>query len=84
MLRTVLYFFRRSPLRFGLRRDRRGRFRDPRFVSFMAQSNRTKLDTDLQDAVLQGRKLMKNVFRLALALGGAWVVLESARALSIF
>lgn len=50
----------------------------------MAQNNRTKLDTDLQDAVLQGRKVMKNIFRLALALGGAWVVLESARALSIF
>jgi hypothetical protein len=84
VLRDVLNFFRRSPLRFGLRRDRRGRFRDPRFVSFMAQTNRTKLDTDLQDAVLQGRKVVKNIFRLALALGGAWVVLESARALSVF
>lgn len=84
MLRALFNFFRRSPLRFGLRRDQRGRFRDPRFVSFMAQTNRTKLDTDLQDAVLQGRKVMKNIFRLAFALGGAWVVLESARALTIF
>ena len=50
----------------------------------MAQSNRKTLDTDLHDAVLAGRKLMKNLFRLGLALGGAWVVLESARALSIF
>ena len=84
MLRALLNFFHRPTLSFGLRRDRRGRFRDPRFVSFLAQTNRPKLDTDLQDAVLRGRKVMKNVLRAALALGGAWVVLESARALSIF
>lgn len=84
MLRALLTFFRRPALRFGLRRDNRGRFRDPRFVSFMAQGNRPKLDSDLQDAVLRGRKVMKNALRAALALGGAWVVLESARALSIF
>ena len=84
MLRALLNFFHRPTLSFGLRRDRRGRFRDPRFVSFLAQTNRPKLDSDLQDAVLRGRKVMKNVLRAALALGGAWVVLESARALSIF
>lgn len=50
----------------------------------MAKNNRRNLDTDLRDAVLQGRKLMKNLLRLGLALGGAWVVLESARALSVF
>lgn len=62
----------------------RGRFREPRFASFMAQNNRKRLDTDLHDAVLQGRKVMKNLFRLALAGGCAWVVLESAKALSVF
>jgi hypothetical protein len=84
VLRALLNLCRRPAIRFGLRRDRRGRFRDPRFASFMAQNNRRSIDTDLHDAVLQGRKLMKHLFRLGLAIGGAWVVLESARALSVF
>ena len=84
MLRALLTFCRRPALRPGLRRDSRGRFRDPRFASFIGQSNRTKLDTDLHDTVLRGRKLVKNLFRLGLAGGLAWVVVESAQALSVF
>ena len=84
MLRALLNFCRRPALRFGLRNDRRGRFRDPRFASFIGQNNRTKLDTDLHDTVLRGRKLMKNLFRLALFAGSAWVVVESAKALAVF
>lgn len=83
MLRVLLNFCHRPSVRFGLRRDSRGRFRDPRFASFMAQNNR-KLDTDFQDAVLRGRKFFRNVIRLAVAGGCAWVVLESAKALSVF
>ena len=48
------------------------------------QAVRTKLDTDLHDTVLRGRKLMKNLFRLALFAGSAWVVVESAKALAVF
>jgi hypothetical protein len=84
VLRVLLNLCRRPAIRFGLRRDSRGRFRDPRFVSFLAQSNRKMLDTDMHDAVLRGRKIMRNIFRLALAGGCAWIVLESARALSMF
>ncbi len=84
MLRALLSFCHRPGLRFGLRRDLRGRFRDPQFASFMGQNNRPKLDTDFHDTVLRGRKLMKNLFRLALVGGGAWVVVESAKALSVF
>ncbi|HVS52953.1 MAG TPA: hypothetical protein VHD62_11420 [Opitutaceae bacterium] len=84
MLRVLLNLCHRPAVRFGLRRDPRGRFRDPRFVSFMTQSNRKALDTDLHDAVLRGRRIMRNLFRLALAGGCAWVVLESAKALSVF
>ena len=84
MLRFLLNLCHRPAVRFGLRRDGRGRFRDPRFVSFMSQGNRKALDTDLHDAVLRGRKLMRMLFKLALAGGVAWVVLESAKALSVF
>ena len=84
VLRFLLTLCHRPAIRFGLVRDPRGRFRDPRFASFMLQSNRKPLDTDLHDAVLRGRKMMRNVFRLALVGGVAWVVLESAKALSVF
>ena len=84
MLRALLHFCHRFPIRFGSRRKPRGRFGNPRFVSFMAENNRKSLDTDVRDTLLKGRKLMKSLLRLGLALGGAWVVLESARALSVF
>jgi hypothetical protein len=50
----------------------------------MADTNRRPLDHDAHDAMLKGRKAMKAVLRVGLALGGAWVVLESAKALSVF
>lgn len=84
MLRVLLNLCRRPAIRFGLRRDPRGRFRDPRFVSFMTQSNRKSLDTDIHDTILRGRKLIRYVFQLAIAGGCAWIVLESAKALSVF
>jgi len=62
----------------------RGRFRDPRFASFMHDSNRRRVDSDFHDAVLKGRKVMKNLLRLGLAGVCAWVALESAKAFSIF
>ena len=84
MLRAILNLCHRPAIRFGLRRDHRGRFRDPQFASFMAYSNRRPLDHDMHDAMLKGRKAMKNLLRIGLALGGAWIVLESAKALSVF
>lgn len=84
MLRVLLNLCHRPAVRFGLRRDPRGRFRDPRFVSFMTESNRKALDTDFHDAVLRGRKFMRHLLRLGLIGGGAWIVLESAKALSVF
>lgn len=84
MLRALLNLFRRPTIRSGLRRDPRGRFREPGFVSFIAQSNRKSLDTDFQDAVLRGRRFVRILFKFGLAGGCAWVVLESAKAISMF
>lgn len=50
----------------------------------MAQNNRRRNDIDRHDAALRGRKLAMSFVRFALAGGCTWVVLESARALSIF
>jgi hypothetical protein len=84
MMSLLKNLFHRPAIRFGLARDTRGKFRDPRFVSFISQSNRKTLNTDFQDAVLQGRKLVRYALVAVLVCGGAWVVIESAHALSMF
>lgn len=83
MFRRLSRWFRPG-LRFGLNRDARSRLRDPRFASFLADTNRKALNTDFQDAVLRGRRLVRQAFVLGLIGLAAWVVLESARALSVF
>ena len=83
VVRALLNLFRRPPIRFGLRHDPRSQYRNPRFASFLAQSNR-KSNTDRHDAVLHGRKLLRQAFVLLLLAGGAWVAVESARALTLF
>jgi hypothetical protein len=84
VIRALKNFLHRPAIRMGLARNPRRRFRDPRFVSFLAMNNRKTLDTDFQDTVLRGRRVAKQAFTLLLALGGAWIVLESAKALSVF
>jgi hypothetical protein len=84
MLRVALNLLHRPALRFGLAQDSRSKLRDPRFVSYLSQSNRKMLDTDFHDAVLRGRKFMRGLLRVAIAAGCAWIVVESAKALSVF
>lgn len=84
MRRFLQRLFHRPAFRFGMTRDTRSRLRDPRFASFLAQSNRKTIDTDFQDAVLRGRRLFKQGLIALLAAGGAWIVVESAKALSVF
>jgi hypothetical protein len=84
-VRHVLqHFLHRPALRLGLGSEARGLRRNPRFASFLAQSNRKALDTDFHDAVLRGRKLMRRTLTVLLIGGGAWIALESARALTVF
>jgi len=84
MFAPLKRLFHRPVIRFGMASDSRGRFRDPRFVSFISECNRKTLNTDFQDAVLRGRKLLRYALVAALVCGGAWIVLESAHALSMF
>ncbi len=84
MLRFLVHLCHRPAIRFGLARDPRSRFRNSRFASFLADSNRSPLDSDFQGAVLRGRKFVRQLLLLLLAGGGAWVLIESARALSMF
>jgi hypothetical protein len=84
VLSLLKNLFHRPVIRFGLPRSGRGKFRDPRFVSFISQNNRKALNTDFKDAVLQGRKIFRYALVAALICGGAWVLVESAHALSMF
>ena len=68
----------------GMARGRHGSLRDPRFVSFMAQNNRTKLDSNFHETVIRGRRVLRHALVLIIAGGCAWVVLESAKAISVF
>ncbi len=84
VLRALLNLCRRPPIRFGMRRGGSGRFRDPQFASFLSAGNRRRSDTDFQDAVLKGRKVFKTLLALGAASGAAWIVVESAKALTVF
>lgn len=84
MLRALKNLFHRPAIRMGMARGRRGGLRDPRFVSFMSHNNRPKLDTNFHDNVIRGRRVLRHVLVLVVAGGCAWVVLESAKAISVF
>jgi hypothetical protein len=85
VLRALKQLLHRPALRFGLTSDcEHGRFRDPRFVSFIVQSNRKTLNTDLRDAMLRGRAFARRMLVVGLTLAGAWIAVESAQALSVF
>lgn len=84
MIRVLLNLLHRPAVRSGLTHGARGPIRNPRFVSFLTQNNRKSLDTDFHDTVLRGRRLARQVLYVLVGTGCAWVVLESARALSTF
>ena len=84
MLRALKSLFHHRVHRMAMARDSRSRFRDPRFVSFLSANNRKTLNTDFQDAILRGRRVFKHVLVLVLIAGTAWVMLESAKAVSLF
>ena len=80
----VKNLFHRPAIRFEMVSDSRGKFRDPRFVSFISESNRKTINTDFHDAVVKVWKLLRYALVVGVACAGAWVVLESAHALSMF
>lgn len=88
MLYVLKSLFYRPPIRMG-RVDntliRTTRLRNAQFVSFMSQSDVfSACSTDRYDAKLRRRKFMKAGLLLATVGAVAWVILESARAISMF
>ena len=84
MLRVVQHLFHRPAIRLGVMDEARGLCRNPRFVSFMIESNRKPIETSFHFTLLRGRRLLRQALMAGLVGGGAWIAFESARALSVF
>jgi len=88
VIRVLLNLFRRSPIRMGRvdnSRIKRTQIRNAQFVSFMSEGRcLSGRDSDRYDARLRRQKLVRSLATAALAAGLAWVVIESAKAISIF
>jgi len=68
----------------GLARDRRHTLRNPGFVSFMLDNNRRRLGGGSHERTLLWRRWLRSGVLALLALGIAWIAIESAKALSVF
>jgi hypothetical protein len=88
MLRAFLSLFRRPPVRMGRvdnTRIRRTRIRNAQFISFISEHRCiTARNTDHHDQRLRRFRIVKTGLVLALAAGLAWVIMESAKAISMF
>jgi len=62
----------------------RAHLRSERFASFLAANNRKTINTDVQDALLVGRRIVRQFLIFAAGAVLAWIALESARAVGVF
>lgn len=90
MLRAfVTHLFHRPAIKMG-RVDnscfQTTRLRNAQFVSFMSETGtfRSSNSSDRYEARMRRRKQIKALCAVLIAAGGAWIVIESARALTIF
>lgn len=88
ILRILKNLFRRPPIRMGRvdnSRIRTTTIRNSGFVSFIASTGGLPArNTDQYDARLRRRRFFKGLVIATLSAGGAWIVVESARALTLF
>jgi hypothetical protein len=62
----------------------RTHLRSERFASYLAANNRKTLNTDRQDVLLAGRRIVRQFLIFAAGAALAWIALESARAVGMF
>jgi hypothetical protein len=62
----------------------RAHLRCERFASFLAANNRKTINTDRQDAMLVGRRIVRQFLIFTAGALLAWIALESARAVGMF
>jgi hypothetical protein len=54
------------------------------FISYLAESGARQVNADHYEASLRRRRLGKGLLLWLLGAGGAWVIIESAKAISMF
>lgn len=88
MLNSLKNLFHRPAIRMGRvdnSRIQTTRLRNAQFVSFMSQGDSlAPMSLDRYDTKLRRRKQFKAVLLLGVIAGCAWIVIESAQAISMF
>lgn len=84
MWRALQHLFHRPAIRLGVMNESRGLCRNARFASFLVASNRTSINPSFHFSLQRGRKLLRQAVTVMLIGGGAWILCESARALTVF
>ena len=88
-LQMLKNLFRRPAIRMARanngRIQQRSSIRNAGFVSYLSETGGLRArNTDRHDARLRRVRFVKNFALAALGAGGLWVVIESARALTLF
>jgi len=87
MLRVIRQWFYRPPVRMGPIDNSRihtTRTRNAQFVSYLTEIGFRRVNADRYEASLRRRRRLQQALWMLFAAGGAWVAIESARALSMF
>jgi hypothetical protein len=86
-MRRLKQLFHRPALdlgNLGMVPQSRSRLRNEQFASYLFENNRKVINTDMQDAILAGRRLVRHLFILGSVGMIIWVVVESAQAVGMF
>jgi len=86
MLRVMRRWWYRPAIRMGSvdnSRIRTTRTRNAQFVSYLVDIGFRQVNADHYEAGLRRRRLVKRVLFWLLVVGGAWLIVESARALAM-
>jgi hypothetical protein len=88
LLNVLKNWFHRPAIKMGRVDNSRihtTRLRNAQFVSFITETRSLRaFNSDRFEARLRWRKRIKALMALSFTAGGAWVVIESARALTLF
>ena len=87
MLRALRHWFHRPALRMASVDNSRihtTRTQNAQFISYLVESGFRQVNPDRYEASLRRRRFVRGLLFALVAGGGAWVLIESAKALSAF
>jgi len=87
MLRVLRQWFRRPTIRMWSvdnSRIRTTQTKNAQFISYLVESGFRQVNVDHYESSLRRRRWCKGALLCLLGAGGAWVVIESAKAISMF